>query len=85
MGVTIRTEDWRYTEWMVYDWKKNGTIPLWDKMEGKELYDHRTTDENNFDSFENDNLAYDAQYMGVVEQMHDLLVATWDNQTWQIA
>lgn len=39
MGYSVRTDDYRYTEWR--DWKTGGTLAV-------ELYDHRANDAENF-------------------------------------
>lgn len=38
MGYSIRSDDWRYTEWV--HWNKNTTGPIWDNVVGQELYNH---------------------------------------------
>jgi hypothetical protein len=39
MGYSIRTTEWRYTEWARWDGAALG--PRWDVLVGRELYDHR--------------------------------------------
>ncbi|ETO30092.1 hypothetical protein RFI_07028 [Reticulomyxa filosa] len=76
MGVGLRTADWRYTEWCNFDF--NVSYPIWDKCNyGTELYNHNSTvsNENNYNSFENENLAGDPAYSSVVQQLHQLLEA----------
>ena len=55
MGYSMRTDDYRYTEWV----KWNGTKlkPEWDKQVGVELYSHVGDTGNDFDAFENENIA----------------------------
>lgn len=55
MGYSMRTDRYRYTEWVKWDGK--ALKPDWDNVLGKELYDHQGDTENDFDAFENDNLA----------------------------
>lgn len=46
MGYSIRTERYRYTEWVEFDnkkFKKN-----WSKVHGKEFYDHLIDPNENF-------------------------------------
>lgn len=62
MGYTLRTRDFRYTEWL--DLTTRETL-------GQELYDHRS------DDAEVRNVAGEADYADVVRQHHDLLVAGW--------
>merc|ERR1712113_772904 len=59
MGYSLRTADWRYTEWRLWkgdilqaDWSENGLV-------ASELYDHRneTLYPTNFDVGENENLS----------------------------
>ena len=38
MGYSIRDDNWRYTLWL--NWNKTATLPLWDSVEGEELYNH---------------------------------------------
>ena len=64
MGYSIRTTDWRYTEWRL--WNRSSLTALWDTggLYASELYDHRqeTGFPTNFDVGENDNVF--EQYSG---------------------
>jgi hypothetical protein len=58
VGYTVRSRKWRYTEWRVSDpelghvsWVGNSSLAA------VELYDHRQDRGDNFDDFENENLA----------------------------
>ena len=57
MGYTMRTDRYRYTEYVVW----NGTTlsPVWDQLKAAELYDHEGDDGpwTDPDRFENVNLA----------------------------
>jgi len=55
MGYSMRTADWRYTEWA--QWDGEGLRPNWDVNAGVELYDHRGDDGTDFDATENVNVA----------------------------
>jgi arylsulfatase A-like enzyme len=59
MGFSMRTTQWRYTEWA--QWNGTTLSPHWAVNAGVELYDHRPTDResviNNFDATENVNVA----------------------------
>ncbi|XP_062507937.1 iduronate 2-sulfatase-like [Corticium candelabrum] len=55
MGYSIRTDRYRYTEWVEWNGKK--LQPNWENVIGKELYDHQGDEENDFDAFENENVA----------------------------
>jgi iduronate 2-sulfatase len=49
MGVSLRTEDYRYTEWTL--WDGNALAPRFDQPPiGVELYIHTDVDSNDFDS-----------------------------------
>jgi len=54
MGYTMRTKDWRYTEWI--NLKKN-------KIIGRELYDHKNS------RIEDVNLANEAKYAAIVKEL----------------
>ncbi len=57
----------------------------WNELYGVELYNHSAEiDENDFDAYDNFNLAYNESMQDVVENMHSLLYTTWDNQTWSV-
>ena len=49
-----------------------------------ELYNHsnKTVDENDLNGYDNYNLAYQQDMKPVVDQLHNTLYTTWDNQTW---
>ena len=57
MGYTMRTDRYRYTEWVA--WNGSSLTPLWDRVEARELYDHKGDDGpwTDPDSYENANLA----------------------------
>ena len=59
MGLSIRSDRWRYTLWM--EWDGAALAPRWDRVVGEELYDHAEDDglggARIFDAFENLNLA----------------------------
>jgi len=65
MGFTMRTEDWRLTEWA--KWDGESLSPDWTASVGVELYDHRNLDQNSFDASENVNVA--AQNLAIVEKL----------------
>lgn len=61
MGYTVRTPEWRYTEWVAYDnvtYTPNFDVPF---TEGgtiwRELYDHRGDVGANWEQFERVNVA----------------------------
>ena len=55
MGYSMRTDQYRYTEWV--RWNGSELKPEWNDLVGRELYDHRNDKENDFDAFENVNIA----------------------------
>ncbi len=69
MGVTIRTDQWRYTEWLW--WNGTAQAPAFDRPAvGVELYDHAGDDGTDFDgTFEVSNLAGQVQYAPVQAQL----------------
>jgi len=75
MGFSMRTKDWRYTEWA--QWNGTSLTPHWGTNAGVELYDHRGDGGTDFDATENVNVA--KQNAGVVaqlaKQLHALVAA----------
>ena len=72
MGMTMRTTDWRFTEWCAFDYTK--AYPNWtDDTFGcqLELYPHTGDDGKDMDKFENENVAY--QPPNKVNNLHFLL------------
>ena len=91
MGISIRTTQWRYTEWLGWNVGNNLTngikpYPIWNESYGIELYNHSniTTDENDLNGYDNYNFAYDSDKKDIVQQMHQLLYSTWDNESWAL-
>lgn len=73
MGYSMRTDRYRYTEWMAYE-----DLPTPHRLPGKvyprghvELYDH------DVDPDENVNRAADRAYSAVVARLHEALLAGW--------
>ncbi|ELU09360.1 hypothetical protein CAPTEDRAFT_171703 [Capitella teleta] len=67
MGYTMRTDRFRYTEWVKFrDYK-----PEWQKLFGVELYDHK------IDPEENNNVAAAAAYAPATKQLSAQLRAGW--------
>ena len=76
VAMSMRMTGWRYTEYVAYNWST--AQPLWDRGDfGVELYAHAEASENDYDSYEHTNLAYEAQYAQMVEQMQLKLVKDW--------
>lgn len=80
MGMSMRTADWRLTEWCAFDYEKAypkfGDSPFDCQLE---LYPHVGDDGKDMDKFENENVAYQASNKGLVEALHKELVLKWDN------
>ena len=76
-GYTIRTKDWRYTEWC--RWNGVSLEPDWSSPMGNELYTHQGDDGFNFNLFENVN--QNETHPDVVLSMRAMLRAVVANQT----
>ncbi|XP_065192922.1 iduronate 2-sulfatase-like isoform X2 [Sycon ciliatum] len=77
MGYSIRTADYRYTEWV--PWIGGELRGNWSTVVGRELYDHRQDDETDFSDYENVNLA--AREPAVVQQLSAALRVQFQNDT----
>ncbi len=78
MAVTMRTNNWRYTEYI--DYNLSIAMLKWNVVFGVELYNHSMDiygNENDMDSYEHENLAYYPQFQSIVETMHNQLINTW--------
>lgn len=76
MGYSIRTDDWRYTAWV--GWNGSTLQPIWDTINATELYAHQIqtsgpTDQD-FDAWENENLAHDPKNAATIQHLHSQLV-----------
>eukprot|EP00472_Partenskyella_glossopodia_P008546 CAMPEP_0197514732 /NCGR_PEP_ID=MMETSP1318-20131121/73_1 /TAXON_ID=552666 /ORGANISM="Partenskyella glossopodia, Strain RCC365" /LENGTH=546 /DNA_ID=CAMNT_0043062911 /DNA_START=280 /DNA_END=1920 /DNA_ORIENTATION=+ len=80
MGYSVRTEDWRHTEWIEWDGKK--LQPKWTKVTGAELYDHRgeVVFPTDFDEGENENVVDDPNNGSVVKALSNLLRSAFSDQ-----
>ena len=56
MGYTMRTDRYRYTEWV--GWNGTSLSPIWEELKAAELYDHKedTGAWTDADKYENVNL-----------------------------
>lgn len=70
MGYTVRTDLYRYTEWVRFDYAPIYK-PTWSRVVGAELYDHVTDPEENY------NGAHDAGYRRVRRVLRHLLHTGW--------
>ncbi|ESO90564.1 hypothetical protein LOTGIDRAFT_123341 [Lottia gigantea] len=71
MGYTIKTTDFRYTEWVKFN-KRTHTMN-WNKVYDVELYDHR------IDPEENINRASDSTYAADITTLSNILHNGWRN------
>lgn len=73
MGYSIRSKEYRYTEWL--EWNKTTLLPIWDKLAGTELYDHRgiPTYPTDYNAYENKNHAGDQSYANVQKEFSAVL------------
>ena len=71
MGFTMRTNRYRYTEWVHVD--KQKYAPMWDQLVGIELYDHGVDPE------ENDDVASVTSYKVIAQGLKKMLHAGWRN------
>ena len=77
LGVSLRTDTWRYTEWPL--WNGSALLPQWGApLIGAELYNHSGDDGTTFDaSFEVLNLANDPAHAAVRAQLSAQLRAAY--------
>eukprot|EP01065_Artemidia_motanka_P032739 TRINITY_DN39723_c0_g1_i1.p1 TRINITY_DN39723_c0_g1~~TRINITY_DN39723_c0_g1_i1.p1 ORF type:complete len:725 (+),score=213.33 TRINITY_DN39723_c0_g1_i1:61-2175(+) len=73
MGYTVRTADWRFTEW--YAWNGDACTAEFGKVHGTELYSHvgQRPHPLMFDDWENENVAADPANAKLVAQHRALL------------
>lgn len=72
MGFSVRTPDFRYTEWVAMSYSSNGTfVPDWSRLCARELYDEQK------DPHETANVAEEADYEQAREVMRGRLHAGW--------
>ncbi|CAG9836093.1 unnamed protein product [Diabrotica balteata] len=69
MGYSLRTEQYRYTEWV--DFSKETFKPDWNTVYGRELYDHA------MDAFENYNLVDRDELKNVSKYLRNKLILGW--------
>ena len=81
MGYTVRTDGWRYTEWV--GWNQSTLRPVWSAVAGVELYDHRSQVifPTNFDVAENENVAGNETLASVMQHLSALIKTMFGNDT----
>ena len=70
MGYSMRTVDYRYTEWVGFNHSLFG--PKWDDVHAKELYFYDSSD-----GLENHNQASNKKYQGLVQKLSEKLHKGW--------
>ena len=70
MGYTMRTEQYRYTEWVAFEGEPVYK-PVWEKVAGVELYDHQKDPE------ENRNEANNVMYEEIRKELSKMLHQGW--------
>jgi hypothetical protein len=83
MGYSIRTEDFRLTQWV--QWNGSALLPIWSNITASELYDHRNESYEasaeypiypiDFDARENVNVANLTEFAATVAALTSLLRA----------
>jgi len=73
MGYTVRTDGWRYTEWVA--WNQSTLAPIWATVAAQELYDHRgePTFPTDFDLGENVNVVSNESFAPTVQQLSNII------------
>ena len=76
MGYTMRTDRYRYTEWV--GWNGSSLSPIWSELKSAELYDHMndTGAWTDPDKYENVNLVTKVE-KGIVEMLSTQLHAAF--------
>ena len=83
MGLSMRTDLYRFTRWAKFD-TNSGRPSNWSPFNASdtsvkyELYNHAHDDEADFDAFENVNLATDPAHLSMLMSMDALLMTEWD-------
>ena len=69
MGYSVRTADYRYTEWV--RWNQSALRPIWGEVDGVEFYDHRgiASYPIDFNNAENVNQANQSEFNGTIKQL----------------
>lgn len=72
MGYSVRSDDWRLTEWVA--WDKQAWVPLWDKQVALELYDHKGDFGEDLDeATPTENVAFLRENKAVVKELRQVL------------
>ena len=75
MGYSVRTSDWRYTVWLM--WNGKLLVGDFDRIVAEELYKHQNDDGTNFDQFENVNVVDVEEYVSVRSEMFQRAKNHW--------
>ena len=76
MGYSMRTNNFRYTEWVTFSGAPNYK-PNWDEILGVELYDHSK------DKQENVNVADNPDYLLIRQELSRQLRAGWRGEAYR--
>ena len=72
MGYSVRSDDWRYTEWI--EWNKTSFTPIWKQFHASELYNHTGDFGENFDvSTPTVNMANDPSLKSIISELSSVL------------
>eukprot|EP00730_Choanoeca_flexa_P016045 TRINITY_DN7503_c0_g2_i2.p1 TRINITY_DN7503_c0_g2~~TRINITY_DN7503_c0_g2_i2.p1 ORF type:complete len:523 (+),score=108.88 TRINITY_DN7503_c0_g2_i2:17-1585(+) len=77
MGYAVRDDVYRYVLWV--QWNKHTLRPIWDQIEGEELYDHTNDMGDDFDAFENVNIVYHDTYQSERERLKAVVIDHYSN------
>ena len=75
MGYSVRSAGWRYTEWFAFNYttaKTDFSTSLF-----VELYDHREDDGDDFDAYDQENVATDPANADVLKQHAQMVRDGW--------
>jgi hypothetical protein len=79
MGYTVRVDEYRYTAWMAFNGTKNRA--LWSDpsgLAGEELYSHVGDKNDDYDAFENENLAMKPEHKSTRDELWAMVRARFD-------
>jgi arylsulfatase A-like enzyme len=78
MGYSIRTTNFRFTEW--FDFNTTALRPDFSNTVAMELYDHTNDEGNDFNSYDQVNLADHPDYATIVKEHRDIIREGWVKQ-----
>ena len=75
MGYSVRSSDWRYTEWFKFNY--TSARAEMDSSLFVELYDHRSDAGDDFDAYDQNNVAADPAFAHVVKEHAQMVRDGW--------